>query len=517
MYKDKKNIVVSVIVPVYNNELYLEETLQSIKEQSFSFFEAIIVNDGSSDNSEEIIDKFVESDDRFSKINQKNKGVSAARNVALDHANGTYITFVDGDDTLPKDSLEKMQNIAEKYHPELIIGGIQRVDGFTKKVNRRTQKLKYKKEIKRDDLDLVHGLSLCNKWFLRDIIEKDNLRLEPYRHLEDGVFLYNFLQYTNNIKFCDAIIYNYLKRIPAITSSVTQRVEKGLLESCINAFERMEQLTEDYSEAFKQELRYRINSTTFIGDYYKKIWYLDEETEQLLISYINKIWNSQNDEYKKKTINFHQGLELSKGIKTKDELLKDSLFTIVISPLVSKEKINVILKSIYGQGIPNIKLILDEKFEMYTDERFFKMKNLEFVNFGNNQQDCLVNLKGLMKSRYAIVINSDVLFDYDTLVKAYECFKESKCEIIKIKVLNHKTKQKLTEMIFCVDIIEDVINQQINQHKIVLQDQAALVLYENEDSLHKSIEMLNKKSLLKFIKQMKKAVMRRIRRIYEAI
>ena len=65
---------------------------------------------------------------------------------------------------------------------------------------------------------------------------------------------------------------------------------------------------------------------------------------------------------------------------------------------------------------------------------------------------------------------------------------------------------EMGNQVYCVDIIEDVINQQINQHKIVLQDQAALVLYENEDSLHRSIEMLNKKSLLKFIKQMKKSI-----------
>ena len=171
----KQALNVSVIVPVYNNGLYLRETLESLKQQTMKDFEVIVVNDGSSDNSEEIIDEFVKQDARFHKISQENQGVSAARNAALEIAKGTYVTFMDGDDTIPADALKKMNQVAKDTKAGLIIGGIQRIDGFTKKVNQRTQKLKDKPVILKDDLDLVHGLSLCNKWFLRDIIETNHL------------------------------------------------------------------------------------------------------------------------------------------------------------------------------------------------------------------------------------------------------------------------------------------------------------------------------------------------------
>ena len=84
----KETLNVSVIIPVYNNGLYLRETLQSLEKQILKKFEVIVVNDGSSDNSEEIIDEFVKRDQRFKKISQKNQGVSAARNAALEIAKG---------------------------------------------------------------------------------------------------------------------------------------------------------------------------------------------------------------------------------------------------------------------------------------------------------------------------------------------------------------------------------------------------------------------------------------------
>ena len=431
----KETLNVSVIIPVYNNGLYLRETLQSLEKQILKEFEVIVVNDGSSDNSEEIIDEFVKRDQRFKKISQKNQGVSAARNAALEIAKGTYVTFVDGDDTLPENSLQAMNQVAVNTNAELVIGGIQRVDGFTKKVNQRVEKLGTKQKILKDDLDLVHGLSLCNKWFLKEIIDEHHLRLEKFRHLEDGVFLYNFLQYANEIQYCDVIVYNYLKRVPTITGSVTQKVEKGLLESAISAFERLQELTVNYSEEFQQELAYRINSTTFIGDYYKKIWYLDKTTEQLLITYVNRIWESQSEDHKARTLSSHPGLKMDQGLQDKEALLENTIFTIVICPIVSREKINVILKSIYGQAMPAFQVILDESYRRYIDHTFLGMKNITFVSLGITQQEWLDFSWQIKNTRYVVYIDQDVIFDHDALSKTYKAFKAKKYEALKMRVI----------------------------------------------------------------------------------
>ncbi|MGL6107825.1 glycosyltransferase [Romboutsia sp.] len=92
--------MISIIIPVYNAETYLEECLTSIKNQTFKDLEVLLVDDGSSDNSKGIIDKFMDKDNRFKYFYQKNSGVSAARNLGIDKAQGKYITFVDADDWL---------------------------------------------------------------------------------------------------------------------------------------------------------------------------------------------------------------------------------------------------------------------------------------------------------------------------------------------------------------------------------------------------------------------------------
>jgi len=113
---------ISVIIPIYNDELYLSDALKSVKRQTFTDFECICVNDGSTDKSEKIIDDFVKNDDRFSKINQKNGGVSAARNKGLDAANGEYVFFMDHDDLVPDYTLKVLFDAAQKFNADMARG-----------------------------------------------------------------------------------------------------------------------------------------------------------------------------------------------------------------------------------------------------------------------------------------------------------------------------------------------------------------------------------------------------------
>ena len=103
---NNKNFLISIIIPVYNVEIYIEQCLDSIKKQSYQNFEVIIVNDGSQDNTESICKKIAQSDARFKYFSKENGGVSSARNFGLDNANGHYITFIDGDDWVDPNHLE---------------------------------------------------------------------------------------------------------------------------------------------------------------------------------------------------------------------------------------------------------------------------------------------------------------------------------------------------------------------------------------------------------------------------
>ena len=111
---------ISVIVPVYNVENYLAQCLDSIINQTFMNFECICVNDGSTDNSLSVLHKYAGKDDRIKIIDQENKGLSGARNSALKIVSAQYITFIDADDFISIDYLEKLINVAEKENSDIV-------------------------------------------------------------------------------------------------------------------------------------------------------------------------------------------------------------------------------------------------------------------------------------------------------------------------------------------------------------------------------------------------------------
>lgn len=110
----------SIIVPVYNVESYLEETLQSILKQTFTDFELLLVDDGSTDNSGKICDKYAESDNRIKVVHKENGGVSSARNVGVQNAQGEYVGFVDSDDIISETMYDGLLKVAEKQGADIV-------------------------------------------------------------------------------------------------------------------------------------------------------------------------------------------------------------------------------------------------------------------------------------------------------------------------------------------------------------------------------------------------------------
>ncbi|MBE6985055.1 MAG: glycosyltransferase [Ruminococcaceae bacterium] len=114
---------ISIIIPIYNKSKYIKTILQQLKDQSFSDFECLLIDDGSSDGSEVICDDFAALDARLKVFHIPNGGVSHARNVGLDHAQGDYITFIDSDDEILPNYLENLYAAIEKSKADIIISG----------------------------------------------------------------------------------------------------------------------------------------------------------------------------------------------------------------------------------------------------------------------------------------------------------------------------------------------------------------------------------------------------------
>lgn len=121
--------LISVVVPVYNVERYLDRCIQSIVRQSYQNLQILLVDDGSTDSSAAICDAWAEKDNRICVIHKENAGLGMARNTGIEHAVGKYICFVDSDDYIEKQILEKVCRISEEEHSELTIFGMTLVDG----------------------------------------------------------------------------------------------------------------------------------------------------------------------------------------------------------------------------------------------------------------------------------------------------------------------------------------------------------------------------------------------------
>ena len=116
--------MISIIIPVYNVKLYLDNCIQSVIQQSYTDFECILVDDGSTDGSSEICDQWAEKDNRIIIVHQPNGGVSSARNKGLEQAKGEYICFIDSDDWVDVDYLSAMINNLKEKETDLIICGL---------------------------------------------------------------------------------------------------------------------------------------------------------------------------------------------------------------------------------------------------------------------------------------------------------------------------------------------------------------------------------------------------------
>ncbi|MEM6529315.1 MAG: glycosyltransferase family A protein, partial [Chloroflexota bacterium] len=120
--EDIGSTMITVLMPAHNAELYLEEAVDSILNQTYTDYEFIIVNDNSTDRTQEIIDRYTAQDDRISSIQVNVRSASAARNVGLDYAKGDYVALMDSDDIALPDRLEKQMRAAEEQ-PDVTVWG----------------------------------------------------------------------------------------------------------------------------------------------------------------------------------------------------------------------------------------------------------------------------------------------------------------------------------------------------------------------------------------------------------
>lgn len=279
---------VSVIVPVFNVQQFLSKCLKSIINQTIADIEIICINDGSTDNSLKILEKFAAKDNRIRIISQENQGLSVARNVGINNANGEYLGFVDSDDWIDKKYFEELYMAAKLYNCDIACSSIKRL-GFA----HNSYNLFYSKIILASDIQEKIDISgvpsrnyVWNKIYRRDKFIDLNIMFTPGIYFEDIDWSIRVISGLGSLVTVPDVKYYYRLRLGSIVSTSKNSPQKkddfnSALAACIK-YANQHKIKLDFRAAYPQK-----NVYTFLGITVLKVYkYSNTITRYKLFGFI---------------------------------------------------------------------------------------------------------------------------------------------------------------------------------------------------------------------------------------
>ena len=220
----------SIIIPIYNTSKYLKECLDSVVNQDYKNVEIICVDDGSTDDSANIVESYLKKDERFKLIKTEHKGVAYARNLGLANAEGEYITFIDSDDFIEKRTyVEALSYIDSSDFVCFRIKVFGENFCNNRKAEKKYYNFKFKGQKKLDEKLLkTLDVSLCNKIFKSKIIKENNIEFPNGLRYEDANFYWKYMLNSKTGFFIQKPFYNYRRHANSIMSESLSKVSKSI-------------------------------------------------------------------------------------------------------------------------------------------------------------------------------------------------------------------------------------------------------------------------------------------------
>ena len=315
------SIKVSIVVPIYNVEKYLNRCLKSLLDQSYSNIEIILVNDGSPDKSPEMCDEYARTYQNIKVVHKVNGGLSDARNAGLEVATGEYIMFIDSDDYAETNMIEKLLDIATLNNSDVVIFGYfsDHVDEnenllFTRDIqaiNCNYNKKSFKEIPIVDEMIGLFGYA-WNKFYKSDVIRFNNMKfIKGISLVEDIVFNGPFLMQCENISFVEDMFIHYMQR-PRIT--LGNKFYENYFDLKLMAIESVENLLVHWNKSEKEVIENKRNAE-----------FNALKSTVRLLSVANNYDNKEKVEYLKKLFNVTDTQLLLKSINVdnkKDKLIR---------------------------------------------------------------------------------------------------------------------------------------------------------------------------------------------------
>ena len=231
------DVIISIIVPIYNGEKYIDRVVNSILPQLNKKLELILVDDGSTDSSGSICDTYAEKDDNIRTVHKTNGGLSSARNAGITAAKGEYLSFVDVDDYMSGDAYAKLIEVIEAYHPDCIDFGWNYINSCGEQIpnlhgldkNQLLDRTVIEQlilppllNLYKDDAHFIYDFS-WNKLFRADIIRQHRISFDEGRRVwEDRPFIVYYLKYCSNYYSIDGCYYNYVDTSGSLSQKYSQ-------------------------------------------------------------------------------------------------------------------------------------------------------------------------------------------------------------------------------------------------------------------------------------------------------
>ena len=282
----------SIIIPIYNVAAFLPDTIQSVLDQTFRDFELILVDDGSTDGSDDICDRFAENDSRIRVIHQQNAGVSAARNTGLDAVRGDFIGWVDSDDIIEKDMFAVMLSLAQMHDADIVQCEHDRLD--TLNGAHRSQIVEtmdgpsfVRRIFTKQGGRYTNQVALWSKIYKKELF--DGIRFPVGQTFEDDQQTYKVCLKAAKIVETPDILYHYIKRENSI---ITGESPKKMLDKQLALLDRFQYLPQQLPDLEKECAR------AFVGFSERMLCQLYEQGESTAVERGTEVLISQKTELK---------------------------------------------------------------------------------------------------------------------------------------------------------------------------------------------------------------------------
>jgi len=272
---------ISIIVPIYNAEKYIDRCMQSIYAQTLTDYEIILVNDGSKDNSLACCQAYADKDDRIRVIDKENGGAGSARNAGIEIAKGEYLAFPDADDWFEKEMYQELYDLAKSEDFDIVFSGVhyyQQGDGGEMVYSRSSYctPVRYvtQKECRENVMKLFPTTTIFdvpwNKLYKRELLIKNGIRFRNLRRCQDATFNIDCYHYAEKVAADGKAYYNYMENTQA---DVWRKFPKNYIDINVYYYTHLKEILTDWG-MYKENIKQHYD-TSFVLSVYETLGMFD--------------------------------------------------------------------------------------------------------------------------------------------------------------------------------------------------------------------------------------------------